>query len=79
MVLSLRKDWGMSKLMYWLTMIHKAPHHAHDRSIVNGHLYQGRFKSFPIQSDEHFCADCRYLERNALAAELVAKCGGMSS
>lgn len=36
-----------------------------------GHLYQGRFKSFPIKSDEHFFVVCRYVERNALAAGLV--------
>lgn len=29
-----------------------------------GHLYQSMFKSFPIQSDEHFYVVCRYVERN---------------
>ncbi len=32
-----------------------------------GHLYQSRFKSFPIESDEHFYAVVRYVERNAQA------------
>lgn len=36
-----------------------------------GHVYQGRFKSFPIQSDSHFFTLCRYVERNALRAGLV--------
>ena len=36
-----------------------------------GHLYQGRFKSFPIEGDEHFYAVVRYVERNALRAGLV--------
>ena len=35
------------------------------------YLYQGRFKSFPIQDDEHFLVVCRYVERNALRAGLV--------
>jgi len=35
-------------------------------------LYQGRFKSFPIQQDEHLLTVCRYVERNALRASLVA-------
>ncbi|NQU23819.1 MAG: cation-translocating P-type ATPase, partial [Candidatus Nealsonbacteria bacterium] len=36
-----------------------------------GHVYQGRFKSFPVQDDDHFCVVCRYVERNALRAGLV--------
>lgn len=38
-----------------------------------GHLYQGRFKSFPIQSDEYFQSVVRYVERNPLRAHLVAR------
>jgi len=41
-----------------------------------GHLYQGRFKSFPIQCDEHLLTVCRYVERNPLAAGLVKKAQG---
>lgn len=36
-----------------------------------GHVYQGRFKSFPVQTDESFCRVVRYVERNALRAKLV--------
>jgi putative transposase len=32
---------------------------------------QGRFKSFPVQEDEHFYTVCRYVERNALRANLA--------
>lgn len=35
-------------------------------------MYQGRFKSFPVQEDEPFFTVCRYVERNALRANLVA-------
>jgi REP element-mobilizing transposase RayT len=31
----------------------------------------GRFKSFPVQTDEHFLTVARYVERNALWAKLV--------
>jgi putative transposase len=34
-------------------------------------LYQGRFKSFVIQKDEHLLTVCRYVERNALSAGAV--------
>jgi putative transposase len=36
-------------------------------------LYQGRFKSFPVQEDGHFYAVARYIERNALRANLVSR------
>lgn len=29
------------------------------------------FKSFPVQTDEHFLTVARYVERNALRAKLV--------
>ena len=38
-----------------------------------GHVYQDRFKSFPIESDGHFLCVCRYVERNALRANLVRR------
>ena len=34
---------------------------------------QGRFKSFPVQTDEHFLTVARYVERNALRAKLVRR------
>jgi putative transposase len=45
----------------------------HRRSTGSGHVYQGRFKSFPIQEDEHLHAVARYVERNARRAELVRR------
>src|SRR5262245_4772929 len=38
--------------------------HAHRPSSGSGHVYQGRFKSFPIQEYDHFCTVARYAERN---------------
>ena len=57
--------------MRWLTLTHTQRWHAHHRTAGTGHVYQGRFKSFPVQSDEHFLTVCRYVERNALRANLV--------
>ncbi|TWU60665.1 hypothetical protein Poly51_09450 [Rubripirellula tenax] len=59
--------------MYWVTMTHTARHHAHYHQSGYGHLYQGRYKSFPVQSDEPFFVVCRYVERNVLAAGLCCK------
>ena len=81
----------MSGLLYWVSMTHSARYHAHYHTTGEGHLYQGRFKSFPIQDDEHFHVVCRYVERKALAADLVSRaedwlwgslwnwCGGSSA
>ncbi len=63
----------MGRLLYWVSMTHAARHHAHYRATGTGHLYQARFKSFPVQSDDHFLVVCRYVERNALSAELVER------
>ena len=36
-------------------------------------MYQGRYKSFPVEEDEHFLAVARYVERNPLRANLVLR------
>ena len=46
-------------------------YHSHYHTAGEGHVYQGRFKSFPVQDDDHFHVLCRYVERNALRAKLV--------
>jgi len=48
-------------------------YHAHYHMSGEGHVYQGRFKSFPVQDDDHFLTVCRYIERNALRANLVKR------
>ena len=65
-----RADGDLSRFIGWLTMTHTQRWHAHHHSAGTGHLYQGRFKSFPVQDDGHFLALCRYVERNALRAGL---------
>ena len=44
----------------------------HRHSAGTGPIYQGRFKSFPVQDEQHFLTVARYVERNPLRAELVA-------
>ena len=66
-----RGDRDLSQFMQWLTLTHTQRWHAHHHTAGSGHLYQGRFKSFPVQSDDHFLTVCRYVERNAVRAKLV--------
>ena len=68
-----RDDGELSQFVGWLTLTHTQRWHAHRHSAGSGHLYQGRFKSFPIEGDEHFVVACRYVERNALRAGLVER------
>jgi putative transposase len=37
----------------------------------SGHVWQGRYKAFPIAQDPHLLMVLRYVERNALQANLV--------
>ncbi len=39
----------------------------------DGHVWQGRFKAFPIQADEHLLSVLSYVERNPLRADLVRR------
>lgn len=66
-------DGDLSTFMHFLTLTHAKRWHTHRQSIGEGHLYQGRFKSFPVQRDEHFLQVCRYVERNSLRAKLARK------
>ena len=66
-------DNDLSEYMRWLTVTHTQRWHANHGTAGTGPLYQGRFKSFPVQADDHFYDVCRYVERNALRAKLVRK------
>lgn len=68
-----RVDGELSEFVGWLTLTHTQRWHAHRHSAGTGHVYQGRFKSFPVQEDDHFYTVCRYVERNALRANLVSR------
>ena len=72
LVLWPRTDTELSAFMAWLTTTHSKRWHAHRRTAGIGHVYQGRYKAFPVSGELHFLRLCRYVERNALRAELVA-------
>jgi putative transposase len=73
LVLYPEKDEDLSRFMRYLTHTHTQRYHAHYKTIGYGHVYQGRYKSFPVQKDNHFLQLCRYVERNPLRAGLVEK------
>lgn len=62
----------VSSFMKWLTMTHTQRVNAHRNLASRGHLYQSRFKSFPVQLDGgFFYSVARYIERNPLRAGLT--------
>ena len=82
-----RADGDLSQFMRWLTVTHTQRWHAAHGTAGSGHLYQGRFKSFPVQSRRPRSAEraagvlaggdpvltvMRYVERNPLRAGLTA-------
>ena len=68
-----RSDGELSRFVGWLTLTHTQRWHAHRHSAGAGHLYQGRFKSFPVEEDEHLYTLARYVERNARRANLTRR------
>ena len=68
-----REDGDLSAFVGWLTLTHTQRWHAHRHSVGSGHVYQGRFKSFFVESDEYLWSVCRYVERNALRAGLCER------
>jgi putative transposase len=68
-----QEDGQLSTWAQWLTVTHVRRWHAHRRSAGTGPIYQGRFKSFPVQQDDHYFRVRRYVERNPLRARFVAR------
>lgn len=73
LVVQPRTDESLGRFMGWVGVTHVRRHHAHYRTSGGGHLYQGRFKSFPVQKEVYFFRLCRYVEANAVRAGLVAR------
>jgi putative transposase len=73
LVLWPRRDGGLGRFMQRLTTTHVRRWYLNRHSIGDGHLYQGTYKSFPVQNDAHLLTVLRYVERNTLRANLVAR------
>lgn len=68
-----RQDGELTAFLRWLAHTHAMRWHVAHKTGGCGHLYPGRFKSFPVQADDHFLTVCRYVERNALTAKVVRR------
>jgi len=73
MVLYPRADGELSKFLQRTTLTHTQRYHAKTRTVGYGHIYQGRYKSLPVEPDGHFLTLVGYVERNAQRAGLVKR------
>lgn len=73
LVLYPRQDGDLQIFMKWLSMTHTQRWHSSHKTIGSGHLYQGRYKSFPVETNRYLIQLFRYVERNSLRAKLVKK------
>ena len=66
-----RRNGELAKFMQRLSVMHARRWVMFRGRDGYGHVYQGRFKSFPLQDDAHLRTVTRYIERNALRAGLA--------
>jgi putative transposase len=67
------QDKDLSRSMHWLGTTHAHRHNARMNTVGEGHLYQGRYKSFLIEEDLHLLTVLKYIERNPVRANLVER------
>lgn len=73
LVLWPREDGDLSAFMKWITVTHSHRWHVSHGTVGIGHLYQGRFKSFPVESGAYYLTLMRYIESNPLRAGLIER------
>jgi REP element-mobilizing transposase RayT len=65
------RDGDLPAFMQQVTNTHVKRWKEHRHEIGYGHLYQGRYQCFPVETEDYFYQVVRYVERNALRANLV--------
>jgi putative transposase len=71
LVLFPEKEGDMKVFMHLLTNSHTRKVHTNTKTTGTGPLYQGRYKSFIIESDAHLLTVIKYVERNPVRAGMV--------
>jgi putative transposase len=64
-------DSDLARWTHWIFTTHVRWYHA--KYSTTGRVWQGRFKAFIVQEDHHLLTLMRYVERNALRANLVER------
>lgn len=74
LVLYPRNDGDLGAFMHRLSNAHTRKVHARTNTNGSGHLYQGRYKSFLVDSENYLLAVIKYVERNSVRAKLAPIC-----
>jgi len=67
-----RRERDLAAYFSWLTNTHVKRYRAPYRR-TSGHLYQGRYMSFAVETDAHLLTLLRYVEANPLRAKMVER------
>lgn len=67
------REGELSRFMQRLTITHVRRWLEHRHRVGQGSVYQGRYKSFPVQDDAHFSTLMRYIHRNPVNAGIVKR------
>ncbi|HMK66808.1 MAG TPA: transposase [Thermodesulfobacteriota bacterium] len=68
------KSEDLSRGMRWLMTTHVSRYHRHYKT--SGHVWQGWYKSFIVQEDDHLLNVARYIEGNPVRAAMAASATG---
>jgi putative transposase len=76
MVLWPEHDGDLAAFMQRLTTTHVRRWHLHRKTVGCGHLYQGTYKSFPIEADEHLLTVLAYVGGKKGISPILTDRGG---
>jgi putative transposase len=66
-------DNAIPAYLHRVTTLHALQVRELTGTVGHGHVYQGRYKSFPVQTEVYYWNVLRYVEANALRANLVPR------
>ena len=67
------EDGDVSRFLHWLTGTHASRYRRQTKTVCEGAVYQSRFRAVGVGDSLHFLRVCRYIERNPVEAQLVAR------
>ncbi len=65
------EDGTLWRFAHWLTVNHVRSYRRQTDTVGLGHVYQGRYRSFPVQTERYYYNALRYVEATAFRARLV--------
>jgi putative transposase len=68
-----REDGDLSAFVKWLCGVHAMRWNKSRKTVGRGAVYQSRFKSVVVEREDHLLGVWRYVERNALSAQLAGR------